>query len=308
VPASCSAPPRLLLLAVFTRYDSPMTTPQELTHFEVTGNWVAVSAPPLASVNSDPDIEPVNGFVTFTPRLPRGMTFMIPDLLVTNAYNTLQQVWLLGNPVSGQWQLELATKTVSLAHSATAAAVEAALADLPGVGVGNVEVTNGDQPKSFRIEFVGDLAEVALPPLRSYSNLLNSAARNCPIAVTVIHQGTPQVVADTAVALPPITARIWRGRLSSINASDSPGVMLTANDPLLNNKDPLIYDVSFSQVTFNGEQRIIAPFAIVAPEVQTTICLTDPQLQRLPWASPISAVYSPSTTAAKTNNWRLRAV
>lgn len=286
-----------------------MTTPQELTLFEVTGNWLSVSAPALAGTNSDPVIEPVSGFVTLTPRLPRGMTFLIEDYLVTNAYNTLQQVWLIANPTTGTWHLRLdGFRTVNLPPTASAAAVESALEALPSIGAGNVQVTNGSQPKSFNIEFVGDLEQVNVSPLSSYSSLYNDLSQNCPIEVTVIHQGTPQVVAKTAVVLPSITARIWRGRLCAIDATDSPGVMLVANDPLLNFKDPLIYDVSFDRVRYNGEDQVMAPFAFVAPEDASPVCITDPQLQRLPWTSPIQATWTPASTAAKTNNWRLRAV
>ena len=282
---------------------------QELTLFEVTGNWLSVSAPAFSGTTSDPRIEQVSGLVQFTPRLPKGQTFLISDYLVTPAYNTLQQIWLIASPTSGTWYLKLdGFRTVNLKYNSSAAAVEAAIAALPGVGVGNVEVTVGAAAQSFDVEFTGDLANANVSPLASYSSLYNDLAQNCPIEVTVVNQGTPQVVAETAISLPPILARIWNGRLSSISSTDSPGVWLTANSAVLNYKEPLIYDVSFSKVSFNNADQTLAPFAFVAPEDDSEVCLTDPQLQKLPFGQPVTAMWTPATSAAKTNNWRLRVV
>ena len=284
-----------------------MTTPQDLTLFEVTGSWLSVSAPAVAGNNSDPTIEQVSGLVTFTPRLPRGQTFHITDYLVTNAYNTLQQVWLISNPSTGTFRLSLdGFRTVALPYNASAAAVEAALAALPPInGTANVAVSNGDQPDSFDIEFTGALANSNVAALVASSSLYNDSDQNCPVEVTVVNQGTPQVVADTAVALPPITARIWHGRLCAIDSVDSPGVKLAANSAVLNFDSPLIYDVSFDRVRFNGEDQVIAPFAFVASVDDTSVCLTDPELQRLPYSAPIAATWAPGGTKT---NWRLRAV
>lgn len=282
-----------------------MTTPQELTQFEVTGSWLSVSAPALGGNNNDPVIEPVSGLVLFTPRLAHGATFLVSDYLVTNAYNTLQQVWLIANPSTGTWRLSLdGFRTVPLSFNANAATVEAALEALPSIGPGNVSVATGSQPDSFSIEFIGDLEQVNVAPLGVYTNLFNAAGQNCPIEVTVVHQGTPQVVAETSISLPPILGRIWRGRLSVVNSVDTPGVKLTANSAVLNNLSTLIYDVSFSKVTFNGEDQFLAPFAFVAPEDDTPVCITDPELEKLPYDVPITATYNPVLT----NNWRLRAV
>lgn len=286
-----------------------MTTPQELTLFEVTGNWLSVSAPALGGTTSEPRIERVSGLVLFTPRLPKGQTFQVSDYLVSEARNTLQQIWLIANPTSGTWYVKLeGFRTVNLTYQSTAQQIENAIAALPNVGAGNVAVTAGAAVKSFNVEFIGDLAETNVSPLASYSSLYNDQGQNCPIEVTVVYQGTQEVVAETAVSLPSILARIWQGRLCAISSTDSPGVMLAANDVMLNHKEPLIYDVSFSKVSFNNADQVLAPFAFVAPEDDSGVCLTDPRLQRLPYAAPVNALWSPATSAAKTNNWRLRAV
>lgn len=253
-------------------------------------------------------MEALQGLATFTPRVPKGMAFYVNDHLVTEAYNTLQQVFLIANPTSGTFRLSLdAASTAQLPYNASASAVKTALEGLPTVGAGNVAVSV-TAPDSYDIEFKGKLAQTSVVPLIAYSNLSNALLQSCPISVTVVNQGTPQVVADTAVVLPAITARIWKGRLCAIDSVDSPGVKLAANGPALNNKDPLIYDVNFSKVSYNSADQVLAPYGFVAPATETSICLTDPQFQKLPYSAPIQGVWTPSSTAARSQNWRLRAV
>ena len=285
------------------RYDGIMTSPQTLTLFEVTGNWLSVSNPALAGNINDPQIEAISGLATFTPRLPRGATFLVDDYLVTNAYNTLQQVWLIANPETGTFRLQLdGSSTIALLPTASPATVQSALAALPSVGAGNVAVTAGDKADSYNVEFIGDLVEVNVPPLVSFSSLYNGQGQNCPISVTVVYQGTPQVVAPTAIALPPIIARIWHGRLSTIDSVDTPGVKLAANNAMFDTQT-LIYDVNFTSVSYNGETNTIEPFAFVAPTTNTPVCITDPDLERLAYQTPLVPTNSTYTT-----NWRLRAV
>lgn len=283
--------------------------PFELEMFEVTGSWVSVSEPALSGNNAGPRLEDVQGLVTFTPRLPRGTSFFVNDYQVAVARNTLQQVFLISNPTVGSWTLSLdGIKTVNLSSSSSPTAVKNALQELPGIGTGNVQVTAGASADAFNVQFIGALAQSAVSPLVSYSNLFNAQGQACPVEVTIIYQGTPQVIADTAVVLPAITGRIRNGRLCTIDSIDSPGVDLAANTPELNNQDPLIYDVSFSKVSYNGADQGIAPFAFIAPTASTSVCITSPQLQKVGYSSPITETWSPATTAAKSNNWRLRAV
>lgn len=283
--------------------------PFELEMFEVTGSWVSVSEPALSGNNAGPRLEDVQGLVTFTPRLPKGTSFFINDYQVSIARNTLQQVFQIANPIVGTWTLSLdGIRTVDMPYSASPAAVESALEALPGIGVGNVQVTAGASADSFNVEFIGALAQESVTPLVSYSNLYNAQGQACPIEVTILYQGTPLVVADTAVVLPAITGRIRNGRLSTIDSIDSPGVELTANTPELNNQDLLIYDVSFTKVSYNGTDQAIAPFGFVAPTDSTPVCITSPQLQKVDYSAPLTATWAPGTTAAKSNNWRLRVV
>lgn len=116
-------------------------------------------------------------------------------------------------------------------------------------------------------------------------------------------------------ALAPRYARIWNGELSTINVKDTKDVYLQANTADLNLLDSvglaeLIYDVTFSKVSFGGKPltyqttpdgvqaptiyvsgvQQITPFAFLAPaDPSETICLTDVGLKRLPWSKPPKA-------------------
>jgi len=95
---------------------------------------------------------------------------------------------------------------------------------------------------------------------------------------------TPVRVADTGISLVPRQARIWAGRLATIDVVDSLDVVLVGADPKLG-LDGLIYDVVFTQIQFGRSAGVLAPFAFEAPTVGK-VCLTDPSLPRLPWMKP----------------------
>jgi hypothetical protein len=104
---------------------------------------------------------------------------------------------------------------------------------------------------------------------------------------------------STSLSLPPITGRIIStvvgsgtvGQLCAINKPSSAGIQLLANSTLIStyltaqniNGGQLIYDVSFSSVTFAGASQTIANFAFAAPTTNTTVCITDPGTTRLPY-------------------------
>jgi len=94
----------------------------------------------------------------------------------------------------------------------------------------------------------------------------------------------------TGVVIPTRQGRIWAGVLSSIDVTDSPGVDLVANDPLLNlidqNIPSLIYDVMFTQVQYNSTLGTLQNFAFSAPPDTTPVCLTDPTFPRLSFQPP----------------------
>ena len=111
---------------------------------------------------------------------------------------------------------------------------------------------------------------------------------------------------STAIALPAITGRVsavvaggeggtvWE--LCAINTVDSVGIELLANTSIISTylaaqnvpntqqAGDLIYDVSFTQVTYAGLNQMINNFAFVAPTSNTSICITDPSFETIPYA------------------------
>lgn len=101
------------------------------------------------------------------------------------------------------------------------------------------------------------------------------------------------VTADIDYSFPARTARIWDGRLCTINQTDTPTIQLLANTPNLNlakllpqTGGKLIYDIRFRDVRFNNAPQVLANFAIEAPTSATTLSLTDDTLVRLSYAGP----------------------
>lgn len=88
------------------------------------------------------------------------------------------------------------------------------------------------------------------------------------------------VSASTAVAIAPVTARIYEGQLQTIDQADTPNIQLLANSTILG-LTSLIYDVSFSDAVYAGNAQVLSNFAFTAPTTATTISLTDPTLTRL---------------------------
>lgn len=106
--------------------------------------------------------------------------------------------------------------------------------------------------------------------------------------------GDESLVVDSSVSFPPRTARIWEGRLCTINVEDTPTIYLLAAtadlgldaDVLPATDGKLIYDVRFRNVVFNGAPQRLSPFAFEAPSDNTPVVLTDPALSRLPYGGP----------------------
>lgn len=99
-------------------------------------------------------------------------------------------------------------------------------------------------------------------------------------------------IVDTAVAISSITGRIIEGQLATVNADDTAGVQLLANSAPIQSAltahgvSDLIYDVRFRSVTYALLPQSLKPFAFTAPQDNSTICITDPDLTRLDYAGP----------------------
>ena len=154
--------------------------------FTVTGDWHSILDPSLVAAASDPQVQPVNALLTFTPRLPKGFVAYMKDFNIPNA-----------------------------------------------------------------------------DPARS---------------------------AHTGITLANRLGRIWLGQLCAVDVKDTPGVVLVANDPALGLEadgfPELIYDVTFAKIQFGPIQGHLQNFAFKAPAGNTTICLTDPALERIKWQKP----------------------
>jgi hypothetical protein len=298
---------------------APRTGPNSIQFFEVTGSFYAVADPSVSGTINDPIMQPVNALALFTPRLPVGFQAFVPDYLITAAYNAEQTVSMIGNPVQGTWQLNFNGQLTSvMPYNVSPSALQTALAALSTIGTGNVLVTSGLNPQSYNVEFTGSLGGTELLPLvPTWSDLTDANGYDCTITVATTALGSPQITADTSISVPPRQGRIMSGVLSTIDYTDTPGVMLTSDDPLLSIPaayEPLIYDVMFSAATFNGANQVLGNFAFQAPTDGTPVDLTGATLPKQNYQRPITDIWYPQPPAALAaqgvaviNDWRGRA-
>jgi hypothetical protein len=145
---------------------------------------------------------------------------------------------------------------------------------------------SGDAP-SYR----GTTGEPVLSAVNGYVDFIPRVPQGFSIRVDNLTIGGK--TADVDVSFPARTARIWDGRLCTINQNDTPTIQLLANTPNLNldkllpdTGGKLIYDVRFRDVRFNNAAQVLANFAIEAPTSSATIVLTDDTLTRLDYSGP----------------------
>jgi hypothetical protein len=275
-------------------------SPVSLVFFPVSGTNFAVADPSISGGQNQPIIQPVSGLVLFTPRLQRGTSFWIDNYLVQAEYSAEQTVNIINNPNQGNWTLQiLGVWTTNLAWNAANATVQNALVAAAGVTTADIHVATGINPQSYDVTFTGALANRSIPiMLADPGTLQNALGQGCEVTVDGTSTGGAQIIAPTAITIPPLQARIWNGVLSTIDQDDTPGFQLVANQPELGlfsvtGLSELIYDVTFNSVTYNGGPGILAPWAFAAPTDATPVCLTDPSLDRLSWQPPISTTWTP---------------
>jgi hypothetical protein len=292
------------------------SVPTQLSFFEVTGYFNAVADPSVSGNLNSPVVQTVNALVTFTPRLLRGQQMFISNYLITPSYNAEQTINLIGNPNGGTFTLSYGGyTTTALAFDATPTQVHDALVALTSIGSNNVTVVADVEPQAYDVLFTNNLGYRFIEPITGDGSLLTNpeGAGFCEVTVTVTALGSPEIIGNAAVSLPPLTARIANGVLSTIDYVDTPGFQLASNIAQLNLGGPLIYDVSFSNVTFNGASQYLAPFAFTAPTDTTPVCLTSPTLDLLPYQSPSDVVWTPPNDDSMPlslvgSNWRQRAL
>jgi hypothetical protein len=298
-----------------------MTSPVSLTYFTVTGDFFAVADPAISGVLNSPVLAPVNpstgppGLVTFTPRLGKGRMIPITNYLVQAAYNAEQTVNIVGNPTGGTFTLAYGTDApITLAWNVSPSAMQTALNASPSVAAagGGVLVLADPQPFAYDVEFTGGLGGTTVPLLVADGADLTTAqgVGFCEVVITPTSTGGPQIVADTAIAIAPLTAGIVDGVLCTIDPSDTPGLELTSNSAALGLGVDLIYDVTFTNIIYNNTAGTLASFAFTAPTDSSPVCITDPTLVRLAWQPPSQTMYVPPGTGAlqlQPLSWRARA-
>lgn len=280
----------------------------QLVFFSVTGYFNAICDPATDETVNVPEIQPINALVTFRPRLQIGQLLFMSDYLITSPFNAVQVVTLVGNVTGGTFTLTYQGQTTTaLDWDVASADLQSALEALSTIGAGNVSVTAGQAPESWDVEFVAALGNQTITTMTGNGTELTNPQGGgfSVVTVAVTEAGSGMVIGDTAICLPTLTARIFAGVLSTIDYVDTPGFQLPANIGALNIGGPLIYDVSFSSVTFNQANQYLAPFAFYAPTDSTPVCLTDPGLEKLDWAAPSSVVWSPPTGANQPLELRL---
>lgn len=261
----------------------------DIIFFPVTGSFFVVADPSITGVLNEPIVAPVNATVTFTPRLPPGTLIPLGQYLVTPAFNALQQVFLINNPTSGTWTLQFGSAiTGPLAYDINPADLKTALGALDTIGgAGNINVSEGVSADSYDVEFIQHLGNRYMPPMIANADLLSNVEGPgfCEATVAVNLLGSPMVIDDTSTVIAVIAAQIHDGQLCTTDYVNTPGLQLVANSSQLALDQDLIYDVDFTNITFNGVSNpdIIAPFAFTAPTNPDLICITDPSLPKLPY-------------------------
>jgi len=259
-------------------------TVNQLTYFQVTGQWYDVEAPNTSSSSNLPQFLVVSAFVQFTPRLAPGdveyisnldlgFTLGPPALTATHAgtggtfaagtyFHAITAVNANGETVKSNDTTSVLTGSTS---SVTLTWPQVDLATGYKVYRGttaseNTLVTTIGAGSTLAYTDTGTAGSAATPPTTN----------------------TAEASANTALAIAPILARILEGELQTIDVADTPNVQLLANTAILG-LSTLIYDVAFSDVVYAGAARVLTNFAFTAPTTSTTIDLGNPALTRLPY-------------------------
>lgn len=148
---------------------------------------------------------------------------------------------------------------------------------------------SGDSP-----DYAGTDGTPVISPVSGYVDLIPRVPQGFSVRVDQLDVfGDASLVVDTDISFPARTARIWNGRLCTINQTDTPTIELLANSAVLDlatalpeTSGALIYDVRFRDVRFDNAAQTLENFAFEAPTDNTGVSLTDEALARLPYAGP----------------------
>lgn len=264
--------------------------------FSLSGDYRFTTEPVSSDTTTHLPTEVVTGLIDFIPRVPKGFNFYVNNF-PAEGNNEIQLVGFVGVPGSGTFKVGYPatspTWSANIPFNASAATFQATVEAVPTIGTGNISVTLNDLDE-WIVEFINAKANTDVSLLQCDStNLVGGTAQ-----AMVDTAGHAVVLRDTSIALDPVfNARIWEGRLSVIDVTDTPGFNLPAasaavlsaiaglpqavRQELNMPTDQLIYDVRHKSVVFARSDQTLFNYAIAAPAIGASVCLTDPDLVRL---------------------------
>lgn len=254
--------------------------------FTVEGDYRNVSAPVATGNSNQSAVQIITAFVDLIPRVPVG--FMFYKEWQVQGQNAVQSLGFPAVPPAGTTfdvTFNGSAATAQLAYDATPAQVQSALEGLSTIGAGNVLVYADPTIHGWDVEFVGALANAVQPLMVAATSGTTSL-----IEVGTIQDGLAPATRNTGFAFDVYyPARIWtNGQLSSINQADSAGITLPANTAYMTQQlgSDLYYDIRFRNAVYgNNQNALLQNFAIKAAAVGDTVVLTDPALERFPYAA-----------------------
>jgi hypothetical protein len=257
-------------------------TISELTYFDVTGHWYDIEAPITSGSTNQPQFLVVSGFVNFTPRLAPGTQVYVENLDLGTSLTTPTGLAVTGHGTGGTFaagQYYWVVTAVN-ANGETMKSSEVT-ATFTGSTSSAVLTWNAvDEATNYKLyrgtSVSGENVLVTTVDALTYTDTGASGTSASPPG-----SNTAIISANTSISIAPVQARIWEGALATIDRTDAEGVQLLANTEVLGLTNPLIYDVSFSNVVYASQARVLSNFAFTAPTSDTPIDLSDPDLTRL---------------------------
>lgn len=253
--------------------------------FTVEGDYRNVTAPIATGTTNQSAVQIITAFVDLIPRVPAG--FMFYKEWQVAGQNAVQSLGFVTRQSAGTFTVSFnsSAPTAALPYNISAADLQTALEGLSTIGAGNVLVYADPTIHGWDVEFVGALANAVQPLMVAATSGTTSL-----IEVGTIQDGLAPATRNTGFAFDVYyPARIWtNGQLSSINQADSAGITLPANTAYMTQQlgSDLYYDIRFRNAVYgNNQNALLQNFAIKAAAVGDTVVLTDPALERFPYAA-----------------------
>jgi len=191
--------------------------PNSLTYFPVSGDWRNVSDPDISGQTNSPEVEIIEGFVTFYPRLPDGFVAYVDDYLLTPATAAVQTITITG-ATAGTFTLTYDGQTTTdLAYNASASTVQTALRALSTIGSGNVNVS-GDAGGPYTVTFAGSMVNIPVDIIEIEDEDLDGVN-----ATAIIDTTTPGVAAVNAQQTVAVTGTPTAGTFKLTFAGQTTG-------------------------------------------------------------------------------------